>query len=47
MVNMVIAMDPKMTTNTLEQLLDKIKNNVKRDVPSVRHILIEFETSVD
>jgi cation diffusion facilitator family transporter len=47
MVNMVVAMDSKLTTNTLEQIMDQVKLNVKRDVPSVKHILVEFETSID
>lgn len=47
MVSMVVAMDPKLTTNTLEQIMDRVKANVKRDVPSVRHILVEFETRID
>jgi divalent metal cation (Fe/Co/Zn/Cd) transporter len=47
MVNMVVAMDSKLTTNTLEQIMDQVKLNVKRDVPSVKHILVEFETSIE
>jgi cation diffusion facilitator family transporter len=47
LVNMVVAMDAKLTTNTLEQMMDEIKLNVKHDVPSVRHILVEIETSLD
>lgn len=47
MVDMVVAMDAKLTTNTLEQIMDQVKINVKRDVPSVKHILVEFETRID
>lgn len=47
MVDMVVAMDAALTTNTLEQIMDQIKINVKRDVPSVKHILVEFETSIN
>jgi cation diffusion facilitator family transporter len=45
LVNMEVAMDPKLTTNTLEQLMDKIKETVKHDVPAVKFIQIELETS--
>lgn len=44
LVNMEVAMDPKLTTNTLEQLMDKIKETVKHDVPAVKFIQIELET---
>jgi divalent metal cation (Fe/Co/Zn/Cd) transporter len=47
MIDMVIVMDPDLTTNTLEQIMDQIKIQVKHDVPSAHHILIEFETSID
>lgn len=47
LVNMEVSMDPKLTTNTLEQLMDKIKDAVKHDVPAVKYIQIELETMTE
>lgn len=47
MIDMVVVMNADTTTNTLEQIMHQIKLQVKRDVPSAKHVLIEFETNIN
>jgi divalent metal cation (Fe/Co/Zn/Cd) transporter len=44
LVNMEVNMKDKLTTNELEILMDKIKEHVKKKVPSIQHIQVELET---
>lgn len=43
-VNMEVHMQNELTTDQIEILIDRIKKNIRADVPSVQHIQIELET---
>lgn len=44
LVNMEVHIKDKLTTDEIERLVDKIKENVRADVPTVQHIQVELET---
>ena len=44
LVNLEVHMKDNLTTNQLENLMDKVKSSVKSRVPSVQHIQVELET---
>lgn len=44
LVNMEVHMKDKLTTDELENLIDKIKERVRLKVPSIQHIQVELET---
>lgn len=47
LVNMVVVIDQSLKTNTLEQIMERIKVNVKHVEPTVKHILVEFEVDIE
>lgn len=44
LVNLDVHMSEHLTTNQLEKLIDKIKAEIKRQVPSVKYVQVELET---
>lgn len=44
LVNMEVHMQDRLTTDELEKLIDKIKNRLLKEVPSIQHIQVELET---
>ncbi|HUC19982.1 MAG TPA: cation diffusion facilitator family transporter [Candidatus Polarisedimenticolaceae bacterium] len=44
MVNMEVHLDHRLRTQEIEQLMDDLKEAVKKDVPEVQHIQVEVET---
>lgn len=44
MVNMEVHLDHRLKTQEIEQLMDDLKEAVKKDVPEVQHIQVEVET---
>lgn len=46
LVNIEVKMAKHLSTNALEQLIDNVKAQVKKEVPSVHHIQVELETDV-
>ena len=43
LVNMEVHMENKLTTDQLENLMDKIKKNIQDKIPSIKHIQVELE----
>jgi divalent metal cation (Fe/Co/Zn/Cd) transporter len=41
---MEVHLEGSLTTRQIERLMDKIKLQVKKEVPSVKHIQVELET---
>lgn len=44
LVNIEVNLEDKLTTNEIEVLVDKIKNEIQKDVPRASHIQIELES---
>jgi divalent metal cation (Fe/Co/Zn/Cd) transporter len=44
LVNLEIHLKSGLITEQIEELIDKVKANIKREVPSVYHVQIELET---
>lgn len=44
LVNLDVHMDAKLGTRELEKLMDKIKFEIRKEVPSVRYLQVELET---
>lgn len=44
LVNIEIHVVHKLKTREIERLVDKVKKNIKTDIPSVRHVQVELET---
>lgn len=44
LVNMEVNLQADLTTRQIEQLIDRIKDNIKKEVPQVKHIQVELET---
>lgn len=47
LVNIEVHLAPNLMTQDIEQLVDQIKDRVKREVPMVKHIQVELETPSD
>ena len=43
LVNMEVHLDKKLTTREIEELIDQIKDKIRTEVPTVRHIQVELE----
>ena len=46
LVNMEVHLDHDLTTREIEDLIDKIKDDIKKEVPEVKHIQVELETPI-
>lgn len=44
LVNMEVHLNNNLTTDQIEKLIDKIKENILKEVPAVKHIQVELET---
>ena len=44
LVNMEVHLNNNLTTDQIEKLVDKIKENILKEVPAVKHIQVELET---
>lgn len=44
LVNIEVHLTDKFTTDEIERLIDRIKENVREEVPTVQHIQVELET---
>lgn len=44
LVNLDVHMDARLGTRELEKLIDKIKTEIRKEVPSVRYLQVELET---
>lgn len=44
LVNIEVHIKDNLTTNTIEKLMDRIKQHIQEEVPTVKHIQIELET---
>ncbi len=47
LVNIEIHVKDGLVTDEIERLIDKVKENVKEEIPSVHHIQVELETPSD
>ncbi len=43
LVNMEVHLTNNLTTDQIEKLVDKIKENIAKEVPAVKHIQVELE----
>ncbi len=44
LVNLDVHMEARLKTRELEKLIDKIKNEIRREVPTVKYLQVELET---
>lgn len=44
LVNLEVNMDNNLSTDELEKLMDKVKDSIQKQVPSVKYIQVELET---
>lgn len=44
LVNLDVHLKNGLTTNRIEELIDKIKEDIRKEVPEVKHIQVELET---
>ena len=44
LVNLEVNMDNDLNTDELEKLMDKVKESIQAQVPSVKYIQVELET---
>lgn len=44
LVNIEVHLQPNLTTQEIEKLIDKIKEDIKKEIPEVKHIQVELET---
>lgn len=44
LVNLEVHMKQRLSTRELEKLIDKIKENIQKEVPSVKYLQVELET---
>ena len=44
LVNLEVYMRQHLSTRELEKLIDKIKENIQKEVPSVKYLQVELET---
>ena len=44
LVNLEVHLDHNLTTTEIEKLIHKIKEDIKREIPEVKHIHVELET---
>lgn len=44
LVNIEVHLDHKLTTNDIEELVHKVKESIKKEVPQVKHVHVELET---
>ena len=44
LVNLEVHMNSRLSTRELEKLIDKIKENIQKEVPSVKYLQVELET---
>jgi divalent metal cation (Fe/Co/Zn/Cd) transporter len=44
LVDLDVHMEARLTTRELEQIIDKIKSQIRAEVPSVKFIQVELET---
>jgi len=44
LVNLEVNLEPNLTTTDIEKLIHKIKEDIKKEVPEVKHIQVELET---
>lgn len=44
LVNMEVHLDHNLTTTQIEELIHKIKSDIKKEIPEVKHIQVELET---
>ena len=44
LVNLEVYMNQRLSTRELEKLMDKIKENISKEVPSVKYLQVELET---
>jgi len=47
LVNLDVHLKHDLTTRHIEELIDKIKEDIKKEVPEVKHIQVELETPLD
>lgn len=46
LVNIDVHLKQNLTTREIEGLMDKIKQDIRKEVPEVKHIQVELETLV-
>lgn len=46
LVNLDVHLQHNLTTNEIEELIDKIKEKIKREIPQVKHIQVELEAPI-
>ena len=47
LVNLDVHLKHNLTTQHIEELIDKIKEDIKKEVPEVKHIQVELETPIE